>query len=135
MIRRRATLTALFAAAVAYSWWAAGLRPYSHPATAAVLVGALGVLVAGPRFERRPTSPPRTRALLPWGALAAAVLALELFTYFQSPRAEYPTMSSLVNEVDTVPVRRVTYVLWFLFGWHLAGRLRGRSWFPARGRP
>ncbi len=133
---RRPAGTALLVVAGAYSWWAAGLPAFSVVAHVAVFGAAIAVLVLGTRFERHSTERhPRIAAasLLPWAALVIAVVGFELFNFFQHPRGDHPTMSSLINEVDVLPVRRVMYLAWLALGWHLVGKTRGRSPWPEWG--
>lgn len=119
--------------AAGYSWWAAQLPPFSIASHVAVFGAAIAVVVLGTRLERRGTE---RRAnitavtALPWVALVIAVVGFELFNFFQHPRGDHPTMSSLINEVDVLPVRRVMYLGWLALGWHLVGKTRARSPWP-----
>lgn len=109
-------------AAAVYAWWAAARPPFSLSAHLAVFAAAAVVLVAGSRLERRKRRPAAAFGMVPWALLVAAVVGFELWNFFHHPREEYPTMSSLMNEVDTLPVRRAMYLAWLALGWHLVRR-------------
>lgn len=121
----RTTTVAVVTAALAYAWWAATIEPFTAEAHAAVFAAAAVVLAAGSWARHRwPVAVPALPAagLAAWAALVAAVVGFELYNFFSHPRAEHPTMSSLINEVDTSAVRRVMYAAWLGLGWHLARR-------------
>jgi hypothetical protein len=123
--RERTTLvcvTALLcAAAAAYAWWAAGLRPFTWPALVAVAAAGVAAIVVGTR-RRRPGTPRPDGAVL-WVALVALLAAWELAAYVQAPRADHPTLSSLANEVlDWHPLRAVAFLGWVAAGVELARR-------------
>ncbi len=130
---RRLSRTLLLVGAGVYSWWAAQLPAFSLVAHVAVFGAAFAVLVLGTRFDRHGTerhSRITAATLLAWAVLVVAVVGFELFNFFQHPREDHPTMSSLINEVDVLPVRRAMYLAWLALGWHLVGKTRGRSPWP-----
>lgn len=110
------------ALAVAYGWWAAARTPFTLEAHVATLAPAAALLWFG-RRDRSATAPSEpsvpVTGLAAWGLLVGAVVGFELFNYLQQPRQAHPTMSSLVNEVDTTAVRRLLFVAWLGLGWHL----------------
>jgi hypothetical protein len=87
---------AAVAAALAYSWIASGLRPFTYPEAVAVavplVVGGLAVLRMRPG-----TGSPTRRGTWVWVALFLALLAWELISYRLSPRVDHPTLSSIAD--------------------------------------
>ena len=56
-------------------------------------------------------------------ALALAALGWELTCYLRSPRAAYPTFSSLLDSLTVHPAgKAVAFALWLALGWVLVGR-------------
>ena len=102
--------------------------------TAVPLVVAATVVVARVRVQRRAVGPtggsaaPGTAAVgvygwLMWTTPVAAVTAWELFCYFHSPRTRYPTLSSLIDMLDSTRVgKAIAFAAWLALGWFLAGR-------------
>ena len=111
-------------AAVVCGWWATGLDPFSTRATWIVLAAGVVPMVVG-RVTRR-AAPPRDiprRANAPWSVLAGALMVWQLAAYFQHPRSEHPTLSSLTNAVlDPKPVRALAFAAWVLTAGWLARR-------------
>jgi hypothetical protein len=108
-----ATVAAL--ALLAYGWWATGLTPFSAGATIAVVGAGGAALLAGRLLlpARGPAPGVPGRALLPWAALAGAVVAWQLAAWLSAPRDEHPTLSSLANEaLDARPVRALALAAW-----------------------
>lgn len=113
-------------AAAAYSWFAAGLHPFTraeYAATAAPIVGAL-VLVVVLRARDHGAGPDGGAArpgAWTWAALFAALTAWELVALAGSPREEHPTLSYLLDRfMSTHPGRTVTFALWLALGVWLA---------------
>jgi len=58
-----------------------------------------------------------------WTAAGAAVTAWELFCLFHAPRARYPTLSSLIDMLDSTRVgKAIAFAAWLALGRFLAGR-------------
>lgn len=116
---------------VAYSWWAAGVRPFTSTADVAVAVpGGLITLAAGWQLLRsRQAVPGRGRVQWrPWAALVLALFVLEMFEYLESPRSSHPTMSSIADDImGTHAGRAAMFVGWLLMGGWLLRRLAGRA--------
>jgi hypothetical protein len=111
----------VLAAAAAYAWWAAGLRPFTWPALVAVGLAGLAAMLAGTR--RRRTDTAGTDGAMVWGVLLILLVGWELSAYLQAPRAEHPTLSSLANEVlDWRPLRALAFLVWVAAGADLARR-------------
>ena len=107
-----------------YAWLATGLRPFTLPLVAAVLMGGLLAVVLGanllPARVPRPTWP---RRLDVWAALSAALALWELGAYLQHPRAEHPTLSSLSTTLfQNHGARALGLLLWLGAGTRLARR-------------
>lgn len=122
--RPRSLAVVAAAAAVAYAWWAAVRPPFSASAHVAVLSPAAAILGFGLWQGRRA---PARRAAAPgalvlWGAFVAVVVGWELVNYFQHPRHDHPTLSSLLDTVDHEALRRLFFMAWLGLGWSLAQR-------------
>jgi hypothetical protein len=104
-------------AAVAYAWWVTSLRPFSGPATAAVVGGGLAAMVLGRQFlpPRPPAGPVAFADLARWGLAVGALVVWQLIAWASEPRSDHPTLSSLANAaLDPRPVRAVAVVAWLV---------------------
>jgi hypothetical protein len=123
---------AIMAGALAYSWIAAALRPFTWPEDLAV---AIPVLVVGVFVGRRWAEPRTARASDPGGARArhaagavwiglfSLLMAWELAAYFSSPRHDHPTLSSIADDImSSHPGRAAMFGLWLALGWLLFAR-------------
>lgn len=117
------TLLGAALAVVAYAWWATGLRPFSWPALVAVEAAGIVAIAIGARRRLPLEARPSERSLMVWGALLAVLAGWELAAYLQSPREEYPTLSSLANvALEPRPVRAAAFVVWLAVAGMLARR-------------
>jgi hypothetical protein len=113
---------------VVYGWWATSLEHFTWPSRLAILVpGVVLLVVAGERTpHRRRNRSRRTERFGAglWAALGVLVVVWELFNYFHAGRSDYPTLSSLVNGVDSTshPIRLVMFLGWVALGWDLGKR-------------
>jgi hypothetical protein len=146
-VRVSLATVAAVAAAGAYGWEAAGLRPFTVPME--VVVAVPEALLAAAAWRRRgrnrsgggnlegntstgrvgtPTmkagSPtmkagtPTMKSGAPWLVLVAMLAALEGANYLSSPRAAHPTLSYIASEAMAAhPARAVLMALWLLVGW------------------
>ena len=116
--------SALVLVALAYAWWATGLRPFSLLATVAVVGAGVIAMVVGARYLRpRVRVPVRARAVLPWVVLFGVLAVVQLLAYVDSPRPEHPTLSYLTNvALETHVARTVAFVAW----------LAGAAWLGRR---
>ncbi|MDQ4069019.1 MAG: hypothetical protein M3203_06050 [Actinomycetota bacterium] len=120
-LRRLSPLVAGTAGAVAYAWVASGLRPFTRPALAAVLVAGVVVIALG--SSRRRPSDEHPPGVAVWAVLVAVLGAFELVAYLQHPRADHPTLSFLADQVlDWRPARALAFVAWLAAGMELAWR-------------
>ena len=104
-----------------YAWWAAGLRPFTWPALAAVGAAGIAVILLG-TARRRETAALPDGALV-WAVLVALLAGWELAAYLQAPRPDHPTLSSLANEIlDWRPARALAFMVWLGAGVDLARR-------------
>jgi xanthine/uracil/vitamin C permease (AzgA family) len=109
---------------VAYAALVASVRSFTWPALVLTAVAGVVVLVLATRrqAERSPATGPR-RGIVLWAVLAAAVVAWELLAYFQSPRDDHPTISSMVDALEAHrPLRAVLFIGWVVLGRELARR-------------
>jgi hypothetical protein len=118
-------------AVVAYGWWATGLRPFTWGALAAILLPGV-VMVAtspklrmpGPRIaswyatQRRQFNVRSTEYGL-WLLVVGAIVVWQLVNLFASPRADHPTLSSMLGAIEDHPARVVLFGLWLMLGWFL----------------
>jgi hypothetical protein len=120
--RARWRLTGGVAVALAYSWIASGLRPFTHPEELAVaipiIVAGIGVLrVRGDGGE------PAPGGAWIWGALFAVLVAWELISFRLSPRVDHPTLSSIADwAMSTHPGRFGMFAAWLGVGFWLFRR-------------
>ena len=108
----------------AYAWCTAGLRPFTWPAFVAVGVAGVVAIVVGTR-RRRPSESRSDYpgSVLPWAVLCAFLAAWELTAYFQQPRADHPTLSSLADQVlDWRPAQALAFLAWLAVGVDLSRR-------------
>lgn len=124
------------AGAGTYAAWASGTAPFSSQAYAAVAVPAAGL--GGLVVLRRRAGAPRVRApsgipagrsadhvpsatAVPWLALSAVVVAVELASYFHGgSRSSYPTISSGVEVLFRHrAVEAAAFFGWLAGGWWL----------------
>jgi hypothetical protein len=107
---------------------------FTHPFTVAADVVIAGVLVLAAAQTvcvitgGRPTpghgrKAPLTRWWPVWLLPIAAAVAWELYCLFNLPRVEHPTLSALIDMLDSTRVGKVVaVVLWLLIGWALVTR-------------
>jgi len=105
-------------------WWATGLEPFSARATWVVLAAGVVAMLVG--AARHATAPPRdasVRATVPWVVLVGVLTAWQLAAYFQHPRSDHPTLSSLANTaLEQRPIRALAFAAWMLAAGWLARR-------------
>jgi hypothetical protein len=115
---------------VGYALGASWTRPFSAPAdvlTALACVPPAVVFVSsllGPHRALVTSASERSQAgrRWPWWIVSAAVIALELSSYLELPRAAHPTLSSLyVTASGHRAVKAVIFLAWMALGWLIAG--------------
>ena len=110
---------------VGYAAVAALFLPFTWPA---LLATVLPLVVAGGYALRRPARPlapaPSWRRIAPWAVVLAAGIGWELMALFRSPRADYPTISSIVSPLAAGQwwFRFLGYLLWLAAGTALVRR-------------
>jgi hypothetical protein len=136
----------ILALLAAYAWWAAGVRTFTWPArlltgVPGLLLVLLGFLTPGVRHPTRTsgldarhhlgTYRARRRAGLDvdpaaflggaaWSLVVCAALAWELYAYTHGPRGAYPTLSSVIGELERNHIARtLALMLWVVAGWDL----------------
>ncbi len=105
-------------------------RPFTGGADAvtalplAVAAGAAVVRMRSPRPD--PMVPGLGRAVtahrrwLVWAAAAAVIAGWELYCYTAAPRSEHPTLSSLLDTLDSTHAgKAIAFALWLALGWYL----------------
>lgn len=122
---RRQLLWAVLA--VGYALVASRLAPLSWPAMLATVPPAAALCWVALRrpVVVAPVSRIGLRRVLPWLVVAATGLAWELFAVLQSPRHDYPTLSSLLSPLAGDSdgwYRFAGYLLWFALGSWLVRR-------------
>jgi hypothetical protein len=142
-VQHRAVVAAIVVAVVAYGWWATALAPFSRPAFVAILAPGAVLLVVAPHRTDRPSlrqwyaaqravvraarlrsADPAARGLIgglvTWAVLVGAFVMWQLTNFVLSPRSQHPTVSSMLDAVETHPVRVVMFALWIALGWDMA---------------
>jgi hypothetical protein len=128
--RHLATAVVGLVAAIGLSAWAAATDPFTSAADAVSAIGIGLVAIEVAVRWRRPalvTGADQDRAARarwwPWLALAGALLALELVSFYSGPRVDHPTISSLY---DSATRWRAVKAAFFL-GWLCLGAALVRS--------
>lgn len=112
-------------AVVGYAWVATGLRPFTVPSLVATVAGGLVAIVVGGRLSSSAANAwsPAVGGGWVWAALAAAGGIWQLQAFFQHPRRDHPTISSLTNELlQSHTSRTAAMVVWLAAGVWLARR-------------
>jgi hypothetical protein len=120
-------VVAVVAAALAYSWVASGLRPFTHPEAVAVsiplVVAGVWLLRSRPAAGDAASREGPRRGLWVWVALFAALMAWELISFALKPRADHPTLSSIADAaMSTHPGRFALFAAWLAVGYWLFRR-------------
>ncbi|MGS0684544.1 hypothetical protein ACVBEQ_05205 [Nakamurella sp. GG22] len=114
--------------AVAYAAFASRFTPLTWPAMLATVPPAAGVFWIGVRTGTVRDAPAVVfdwSRLVPWVVVAALGIALEIVALVQSPREDFPTLSSLISPFagdSTGWYRFGGYLAWFALGTWLARR-------------
>jgi hypothetical protein len=122
-------------AGVAYAAGASFTRPFTVAAdgvTAVALGAGVALTVWTIRRDRRaltgdPASGPTvigwSRWWVAWIAAIAAVSAWELYCFVHLPRQQHPTLSALIDMLDSTRVgKTVAFASWLALGWLLVAR-------------
>jgi hypothetical protein len=121
---------ALLVGAIAYAVLASFTRAFTSAADVVVAIPLAGAVAIFALRLRTPRSahpddaqevPGRfARRSLPWFALVVMVVGWELFTYASTPRHDHPTLSSVIDIVDSNHVgKAIVFLLWLILGWYL----------------
>jgi hypothetical protein len=125
-----ATRLLALATTSAYCALASRTTPFTDSAD---IVTALPIAVAALAFVLRitrhdPTKvtkeplSPRPRRW-PWCSLVGAFAVWELFSYFEQPRSEHPTISSLYDGISNIwPLKAAVFFSWLALGWFVLCR-------------
>jgi hypothetical protein len=132
--RHLATLGVL-AAAIGLAAAASFTKPFSNGAdvvvaipVVAMVIAQIVLIVGRRRFPRAERVPSPRKAFVAWIAVAAAVIAVELYTYLGHPRSAYPTLSSLSDELSHWRVAKAgLFVAWLALGWLFLSGSRRRA--------
>jgi len=115
--------------AIGYALLASRLSPLTWPAMLATLPPAVLVFWVGGRRRPAPASSPEIAIgwsrLAPWVVIAALGITLEMLALVQSPREDFPTLSSIVSPLagdSTGWYRFGGYLAWFAVGAWMAKR-------------
>lgn len=108
---------------LAYAWLATELRPFTRGALLATVGAGLVVIALGTRRRLPSPTPRRDVGVILWGVLAGALATWELASFFQHPRAQHPTLSSVANRaLADHPARALGFVVWLGVGVVLSRR-------------
>jgi hypothetical protein len=129
--RRTLLLGAACIAVLAYGWWFTDREPFSDGALHALLVPVVLLIVLATVLRARRKSDareaatraaPRFRvAIVVWSVVIGALVAWELIALRSLPRADHPTISSLVEGSEHHHLARLAlYAAWIALGWTLA---------------
>jgi hypothetical protein len=79
--------------------------------------------IAGERAGAVSHQPRWGRRWSPWVALTAVVTSWELYCLANLPRTQHPTLSSLIDLLDSTWVgKSAAFVSWLALGWFLVAR-------------
>jgi hypothetical protein len=134
--RRRWWIVAGAVAGLIYAVLASRSRPFTWAAdvvTAVPIVAAASATlwanrnraarIAGQRAGAVSHQPRWDRRWLTWVALSAVVTSWELYCFANLPRAQHPTLSSLIDLLDSTWVgKSVAFASWLALGWFLVAR-------------
>ena len=120
----RGSTIVVVGAVAAYSWVAAGLRPFTLAEEVLVAIPALVCLAAAiwtsgdTQTDAADVSRRGSAAI--WLVLVVVAAGWELTAYFSSPRSAHPTLSVIADNVMSVqPGRALVFALWLTLGWIL----------------
>lgn len=120
---RPALRLAATAGVLVYAWWATGLPPFSAGATVAVVGAGLGAMAIGHVRRQHEDARPAPAGVIGWLVLLVALAGWELLAFFQHPRSEHPTLSSLTNAaLGTHTGRALAFATWLVAASWLARR-------------
>ena len=79
---------------------------------------------AAPQAEVSPAGrEPLTRWALVWLALLVTVAGWEAYSFLSAPRSQHPTLSTLIDLLDSTQAGRgFAFLLWLALGWYLVTR-------------
>jgi hypothetical protein len=118
----------------AYAALASLTRPFTveaDVATALPLFAAVLTMAVRVRITKRPESvmhpncesqrvPRSNRWSLMWVTMAIVIACWELYTYMSSPRSEHPTLSTLIDLLDSTRTGKFSaFALWLALGCYL----------------
>ena len=124
-VRRAATLAVL----IAYAWCATALRPFTAAATVAVVgAGAAAMTWSAMHRPVQPRRGVRRPGIVGWIVLFGILARLQGVAYWQHPRSEHPTLSSMTNDVlETHAAEALACTAWLVIAIRLATRLYAPS--------
>jgi hypothetical protein len=116
----------LYAAAASFTH---PFTPVADAVTALPLGVAVVAVVGRIRVGLRSPSPaggidsPATSGWVMWAGIVAVVAGWELYCLANLPRSRHPTLSSLIDMLDsTHPGKAAAFAAWLTLGWFLAWR-------------
>jgi lysylphosphatidylglycerol synthetase-like protein (DUF2156 family) len=127
-------VVAIAALGLAYAALASTTRPFTDGAyvvTAVPLLAGVAVMALLTRTTRRSVSLMRSnresnrdirlnRWSLAWITMAMIIACWELYCYAGSPRSEHPTLSTLIDLLDSTRVgKALAFALWLALGCYL----------------
>ena len=124
-------VAAAMAALVAYGWWFTDRQPFSGGALLALFGAAAGLIALSSvhrasaeqhgRDDATAHVPARRWSIIAWSVVVTKLTGWELLALFSQPRADHPTISSLLEAAMEHHVPRFgVYLLWLWLGWAIA---------------
>lgn len=134
--RRHGVTVAVSTAGLGYALIASSTRPFTVAAdivTAVPLAVALVLTIRTMRHRRwsyavasargETDRPPWSRRWTVWLAPIVAIGAWELYCFVSVPRVQHPTLSVLIDSLDSSRIgKTVAFASWLSLGWFLVAR-------------
>jgi hypothetical protein len=103
--------------ACSFAWFATAFQPFTWAALLSTVGAGLVVIAGGTRRRQVPATPHRGVGASLWGVLLGTLAAWEVASFFQHPRADHPTLSSVANRaLADHPARAFGFLVWLGVG-------------------
>jgi hypothetical protein len=127
--RERLVVGIPLAVLMLFGWWITAQEPFSAVGTVAIIVAGLCLIAVATVWRRRTVpavaapddDPVERKGIVVWAALIGALVVWELTTLFSHPREAHPTISSIIDPVQSQHLARwLLFGAWLVLGWALA---------------